>query len=136
MGNSNEILIADRNPRVRKFLKRELSTTGYHIRLVENGKELLKMIYSPKRIDLLVLDPDFPGVDVIDMTRKIADRIPQLPVVLYCVRGADELPDVSGGYMTHIEKNGNSVEILKQTIDNILSDLPIQRPPLSIRKRG
>lgn len=121
MEKTNEILIADRNPHIRGFLRRELAACGYNVRLVENGKELLKLIYSRMRIDLLVLDPDFPGVDVIDMARKIRDRIPQLPVVFYCIRGTDNLTDFNTGNIFHVEKNGQSIEILKETIQRILT---------------
>ena len=121
MKKTNTILIADRNRHIRGFLRRELAACGYHVRLVENGKELLKMIYSRTRIDLLVLDPDFPGVDAIDMPRKIADRIPQLPVVLYCIRGTDNLSDFDAENVFHVEKNGQSIELLKAAIQNILT---------------
>ena len=122
MQKANTILIADRNPHIRGFLRRELAACGYHVRLVENGKELLKLMYSRTRIDLLVLDPDFPGVDVIDMARKIADRIPQLPVVLYCILGADNTTDFEAENVFQVEKNGQSIETLKATLQSILTD--------------
>ena len=122
MQKANTILIADRNPHIRGFLRRELAACGYHVRLVENGKELLKLMYSRTRIDLLVLDPDFPGVDVIDMARKIADRIPQLPVVLYCILGADNPTDFEAENVFQVEKNGQSIETLKATLQSILTD--------------
>lgn len=122
MEKTNEILIADRNPHIRDFLRRELTACGYKVRLVENGKELLKLIYSRIRIDLLVLDPDFPGVAVNDIARKIVDHFPQLPVVFYCIRGTENITDIVSGNVFHVEKNGNSVEILKEVIQKILSD--------------
>lgn len=129
MKTANIILIADRNPHIRSFIRRELAACGYNVRLVENGKELLKLIYDPTRIDLLVLDPDFPGVDAIDMARKIADRIPQLPVVLYCIRGTDNLADFDTENIFYVEKDGKSIETLKATIQNILSDTGTHAPP-------
>ena len=122
MTETPEILIADRNPRVRRFLKRELTAAGYHVRLVDNGKALLQLVYSGLKIDLLILDPDFPCRDAIDLSRRISDRIPHLPVVLHSVRGADELHNFSGGTIVHIEKNGDSIELLKETIHAILDE--------------
>lgn len=122
MERVNEVLIADRNPHIRAFLKRELSACGYNVRLAENGKALLKLLYGRVRIDLLVLDPDFPGVDANVIARKIVDRVPQLPVVLYCIRGTENITDIVSGNVFHVEKNGNSVEILKEVIQKILSD--------------
>ena len=128
MQKVNEILIADRNPHIRDFLRRELLDSGYNVRLAENGKELLNLIYSRIRIDLLVLDPDFPGVDTIDMARKIVDRVPQLPVVLFCIRGTDDISGFSAGKVVLVEKNGQSIEILKEVIQNILTDTCIHAP--------
>lgn len=128
MNESTEILIADRNPRIRRFLKRELTAAGYRVRLVDNGKELLQLVYSGLKIDLLILDPDFPCRDAIDLSRKITARIPQLPVVLHSVRSAEELQDFGGGHIVHIEKNGNSVELLKETIHTILAEYGHAKP--------
>ncbi len=115
------ILIADRNPHIREFLRRELAAFGYTVQLVENGKDLLRQVYSRKRVDLLIFDPDFPGVEPIDTFRKILDRIPQLPVVLYCVRGTENIDDFAGGNVCLVEKNGKSIEVLKKTIQTVLS---------------
>lgn len=135
MEKVNEILIADRNPHIRGFLKRELSACGYNVRLAENGKALLKLMYSHIRIDLLVLDPDFPGVDANVMARKIIDRVPQLPVVLYCIRGTDALSDFTAGNVFHVEKNGQSIEVLKEVIHAILIGDSIDAP-FSLKRQG
>ncbi|BBO66677.1 hypothetical protein DSCA_06070 [Desulfosarcina alkanivorans] len=118
------ILIADRNPHIREFLRRELDAFGCTVRLVENGKELLEQVYSQKRVDLLIFDPDIPGMEPIDIFRKILDRVPQLPVVLYCVRGTENIGDFTGGNVRLVEKNGQSIEVLKKTIQTILSGAP------------
>jgi DNA-binding NtrC family response regulator len=133
MENANVILIADRNPHIRGFLRRELSACGYHVRLVKTGKELLKEIYSRTPVDLLVLDPDFPGVDSTVMAQKIEDRIPQLPVVLYCIRETDNLSDCFTGNVFHLEKNGQSIEVLKEIIQQILAGAAICTAPSTDR---
>ena len=132
MEKVNEILIADRNPHIRDFLRRELAACGYNIRQVKNGKELLKLIYSRSRIDLLVLDPEVPGLEAMEMARKIVDRIPQLPVVLFYTRGNDEISNYNTGNVFPVEKNGQSIDILKTVIKDILTD-PGIRAPSSLR---
>lgn len=114
------ILIADRNPHIRKFLRRELCGSGHRVRSVDSARDLLQIIYSDISIDLLVLDPDFPLMDTGELARKIFDRIPPIPVVLHCVQSADELLCFDEDNAVHIEKNGHSVEILKETIHRIL----------------
>jgi len=120
MGTTSKILIADRNPRIREFLRRELAANGHRVRSVNNARDLLKVIYSDNRIDLLVLDPDFPYMDAVELAHKIVDRIPQIPVVLHCIRGAGDLSGFEGANAVHIEKNGRSVEVLKETIRRML----------------
>ena len=128
MWKNNSILIADRNPHIRDFLRRELTACGYNIRQVQNGKELLKLIYSRNRIDLLVLDPEVPGVEAIELARKIVDRIPQLPVVLFYTRGNDEISNYNTGNVFPVEKNGQSIDTLKAVIQDILIDPGIHEP--------
>ncbi len=128
MAESNRILIADRNPHIRDFLRRELAACGYHIIHVQNGKELLKLIYSRSRIDLLVLDPEVPGLESIEMAHKIVDRIPQLPVVLFYTRGNDDISDYTAQNVILVEKNGQSIDILKAVIQDILTDHGIHAP--------
>ncbi len=128
MWKNNSILIADRNPHIRDFLRRELTACGYNIRQVQNGKELLKLIYSRNRIDLLVLDPEVPGVEAIELARKIVDRIPQLPVVLFYTRGNDDISEYNAGHVFLVEKNGQSIDTLKAVIQDILIDPGIHEP--------
>lgn len=52
------ILIADRNPHVRKFLMREFAADGFLVQVAKSGQEVLRLVFSHKHLDLLVLDPD------------------------------------------------------------------------------
>ena len=116
METAYEILVADRNPHIRNFLRRELTALGLKVRLVKNIQELLDHIYSPMPIHLLILDPDFPGIDSLNLGRKLETRIPPLPVVLHCVQGAAESVDLKESEVIRIKKNGNSVEVIKKVI--------------------
>ncbi|MBR9986349.1 MAG: response regulator [Desulfosarcina sp.] len=128
MGKRNTILIAERNPNIRRFLRRELSAGGYHVFNAENAKDLMKLIYGRSRIDLLVLDPDFPGMEAIETAGKIANRIPQLPVVLFSIRGNDDISAFKAGNIFLVEKNGQSIDILKAVIQDILKDTGSRAP--------
>jgi CheY-like chemotaxis protein len=135
MGKSNTILIAERNPNIRRFLRRELSACGYRVFNVENTKELLKLIYGRRRIDLLVLDPDFPGMQPIETASKIANRIPQLPVVLFSILGNDDISAFGKGNIFLVEKNGRSIDTLKAVIQDILKANDPSGPASLKRKR-
>jgi len=120
MKTTDTILIADRNPHIREFLIRELADSGYHVRSVDNANDLLQVIYSDNRMALLILDPDFPCLDGQELAQKIAARIPQIPVVLHCVPGSDDCSTFDDVHAVRIEKNGRSVEALKEAIQQIL----------------
>jgi len=114
------ILIADRNPHVREFLKREMMTDGYQVRLAENGRQLLKWVYRHEHLDLLIVDPDLPDIDVLSLVTKLRDRIPFLPVVVHTFLSdySDHL-DVLQSF-PFVEKKGSSIEHLKKVVFDIL----------------
>ena len=115
-----KILIADRNQHVREFLKRELKSEGYGVGLAKNVEEVLKKVYHSETLDLLILDPDLPGVEILSLFKKLQDRIPVLPVVLHTY-----LKDYSNhtdllNEVAFVEKSGSSIESLKKMICEIL----------------
>jgi DNA-binding NtrC family response regulator len=81
--NRNIILIADKNPHVRKFIQREFINEGYDVKQAVNGKDLLDKIYSRELIDLLIVDPDLPYSDKPILFEKINNRIPVIPIVIH-----------------------------------------------------
>ena len=116
------ILIADRNPHVREFIKREMMADGYRVRLVENGRQLLKWIYHNERFDLLIVDPDLPDIDVSSLLTKLRNRIPFLPVVVHTfLSDYSEHSDVLRAF-PFVEKKGSSVEHLKKIVHDILCE--------------
>ena len=110
------ILIADRNPHVREFLKREMMADGYRVRLAENGRQLLKLVYHHDHLDLLIVDPDLPDIDVSSLLTKLQNRIPSLPVVVHTFLSdySDHL-DVLQAF-PFVEKRGSSIERLKKVV--------------------
>ena len=50
------ILIADRNPHVRKFLQREMTTAGYRVQLADTAREVLKWAFQIASIRRIVQD--------------------------------------------------------------------------------
>jgi DNA-binding NtrC family response regulator len=117
------VLIADKNPRIRDYLKREFTMAGYIVHLAESSEQLLKLIYGPSRLDLLIIDPDLPDVDVALLTKKLQDRVPRLPVVLHTLDPDLKSTRFSLSPSELVEKNGGSVENLKKTVAGMLADL-------------
>ncbi|WP_083455811.1 response regulator [Desulfosarcina cetonica] len=121
MKEQYRLLIADRNPRIRDYLKREFTTAGYIVYLAENGKQLIKLLYGPTHLDLLIVDPDFPDAEATVLSKKLQDRVPQLPVVLHTLDTELEtgFPHLRRAKL--IEKKGCSVESLKKAVVMLLA---------------
>jgi CheY-like chemotaxis protein len=121
------ILIADRNPRVRDFLRRELSKEGYRVELAESPAELLGGAAHSDPPDLLIVDPDFPGSDAPALVQGLKRRFPQTVVVVHThdVLAGSLAAVVAAGGSRVIEKRGSSVEALKQ----LASELAAYRFP-------
>lgn len=122
MNSIVDIIVADRNPHVRRFLKRELEAEGYRVRLVENGPEVLKQVFGPQPLDLLILDPDLPGTDASALLDRLAERFPPLPVVVHTFLADYDVPETSGVSLTLVEKAANSAEVLKAAIRELRAD--------------
>jgi DNA-binding response OmpR family regulator len=115
-----DILIADRNPHVRRFIAREMAAAGYRVQEAESGADVLRQIYRNEVIDLLILDPDLPDVDSAVLLKRLRNRIPFLPVVIHAFASdRDDHPD----YLkmeAFVEKRGASIEPLKEMARNML----------------
>jgi DNA-binding NtrC family response regulator len=112
------IVIADRNPRVRGFLQREMSGEGYRIRLAESARDLLQWVFNHEPIDLIILDPDLPDAVDSHLLEALQDRMPPVPVVIH-THYVNALPE-AGTKFIPVEKGGSSVERLKQIAESLL----------------
>ena len=124
------ILIADRNPHVREFLRREMMSEGYRVRLAKNGGEVLKWIYHRDPLDLVILDLDLPDANDAPLLEKLNDRIPTLPVVVHTLSTDYTLPVDVSLPVTFVEKEGNSIECIKRVVIDMLGKQKAQRKPL------
>jgi DNA-binding NtrC family response regulator len=114
------ILIADRNPHVRKFLQREMTAAGYRVQLADTAREVIKRAFHHEPLDLVILDPDLPDADESHMLHHLLSRVPALPVVVhtYASEYGDSFKDMEALFF--VEKKGSSVERLKQVVYDIL----------------
>jgi response regulator RpfG family c-di-GMP phosphodiesterase len=110
------IIVADRNPHVRRFLKRELETEGDHVLLVENGAEVVQHVFSPHPPDLLILDPDLPGSEFRALLKALGRHRPPLPVVVHTFLADFSAPEIQEFPLILVDKDANSAEVLKNTI--------------------
>jgi len=116
------ILIGERNPHIREFLRREMVTEGYNVQLVKNGRELMDLIYSSAPIDLVIIDPNIPDVNQLKLFKSLEDRVPTLPFVIHSDL-LDYLESTSHiSKATFVQKRGSSSETLKNVVWNLLKE--------------
>lgn len=128
------LLVVDRNPHIRNFLKREFQSEGYNVKLAKNGKELMDLIYSSAPIDLVIIDPDIPDITLSDFFKSLEDRVPPLPFVIHSDL-FDYLESTSNiNKATFVLKQGSSSETLKGAILNILKESQINFKTTEDRK--
>ena len=114
------LLIVDRNPHIRNFLKREFQSEGYNVQLARNSRELVDLIYGPAPIDLVIIDPDIPDVSQLNLFKSLEDRIPSLPFVIHSDPFHDFESISHTSKSVFVPKQGSSSEALKDVVWNLL----------------
>ncbi|MDQ1335464.1 MAG: hypothetical protein QG552_2414 [Thermodesulfobacteriota bacterium] len=123
------ILVADRNPHVRDFLRREMMSEGFQVDLARNADEALKRVYQDESIDLIIIDPDLPDVSQEELLAKLSDRIPDLPIVVHSFSAQYAYCPEEPSSLTFVKKDGESIEALKRIVMKIL--MKTHRPPVT-----
>jgi len=121
MAKKVTILIADRNPNVREFLKREMTAENYRVILADDAKASLKTAFESHPVDILIIDPDLPDMESSDIISKLKCRTPPLPIVVHALPGGEI--DCDGfSSSIFIEKGSRSIEVIKRIIRDIITE--------------
>jgi two-component system response regulator MprA len=85
-----KILVVDDERAVRESLRRALELEGYEIELAEDGQQALFRLQSHAEPDALILDVLMPGLDGLEVCRRLRSNGSQLPVLMLTARDAVE----------------------------------------------
>ena len=80
-----KILIVDDEPAVRESLRRALELESYEIELAENGREALDLLAASGQ-DAVILDVLMPGLDGLEVCRRIRRAGNRVPVLMLTAR--------------------------------------------------
>jgi len=85
-----KILVVDDERAVRESLRRALELEGYEIELAGDGREALDRLEGGAQPDALILDVLMPGVDGLEVCRRLRRGGNRLPVLMLTARDAVE----------------------------------------------
>ena len=85
-----KILVVDDERAVRESLRRALELEGYEIELAADGREALERLEAEAQPDAVILDVLMPGVDGLEVCRRLRRSGSRLPVLMLTARDAVE----------------------------------------------
>jgi two-component system, OmpR family, response regulator MprA len=81
-----KILVVDDERAVRESLRRALELEGYEIELAGDGREALARLESAGEPDAVILDVLMPGLDGLEVCRRLRRTGSRLPVLMLTAR--------------------------------------------------
>jgi len=80
------ILVVDDERAVRESLRRALELEGYGVELAEDGEQALRRLELEPSPDVVVLDVLMPGVDGLEVCRRVRQSGSSVPVLMLTAR--------------------------------------------------
>ncbi|MCW2925664.1 MAG: two component transcriptional regulator, winged helix family [Thermoleophilia bacterium] len=101
----NRILIVDDEPAIRTALSRALQLEGYDVDVVPTGEAALTTL-DRSSFDLVLLDVSMPGIDGLEVCRRLRDGGDTTPVIVVTARSqvADSVAGLDAGADDYVVK--------------------------------
>src|SRR5438105_13950697 len=81
-----KVLVVDDEPAVRESLRRALELEGYEVELAPSGEDALTRLGNVIHPDAVILDILMPGIDGLEVCRRIRARGDGIPVLMLTAR--------------------------------------------------
>jgi two-component system response regulator MprA len=145
-----KILVVDDERAVRESLRRALELEGYEIDLAEGGEEALRRLASNAEPDAMILDVLMPGVDGLEVCRRLRNDGSRLPVLMLTARVEveDRVEGLDAGADDYLTKpfaldelKARLRALLRRTTDGAggtlrFADLELDPGTREVRRRG
>ena len=135
MSSKGRILVVDDEPNARTALAEILKEEGYQVETAADGFKGLARAeeFSP---DLVLTDLKMPGMDGVELLRKLRQHAPELPVVLMTAFGAVEtaVSAMREGAADYLTKPLNTDELVL-VIDRALERVRLRRETHDLRSQ-
>jgi two-component system, OmpR family, response regulator MprA len=81
-----KVLVVDDERAVRESLRRALELEGYEVELAGDGEEALERLNAPAAADAVILDVLMPGIDGLEVCRRLRSDANAVPVLMLTAR--------------------------------------------------
>jgi two-component system OmpR family response regulator len=122
------VLIVDDEPAVRAALDRALRLDRYEVELAGDGREALDRL-AEARLDAVVLDVAMPGIDGLEVCKRLREAGDRTPVLMLTARDAvgDRVGGLDSGADDYLTKPFSFAELLAR-LRAIARRGPVERP--------
>jgi len=105
LAEQRQLLVVDDDPAVTSLLRRGFSYEGYDVRAAASGDEALQLA-GEELPDLVVLDLMMPGLDGLEVCRRLRAADPELPILMLTARDdpRDEVAGLDAGADDYVTK--------------------------------
>lgn len=141
------ILVAEDETRIASFIEKGLKSAGFGVETVADGVDALTLARSGE-FDLLLLDIGLPGLDGLEVLRRLRADAVSLPVIILTARdsASDTVAGFEGGANDYVAKPFRFDELLArirvrlqdartQSIPVVAQTLECGRVSLDLRTR-
>ena len=86
--NKIKVLVVEDEASIRRFITLNLETAGYEVGEAASGEDALDLLtaFSP---DVVVLDLMLPGMDGLEVCRRIRETVPEPLIIMLTAKGQD-----------------------------------------------
>lgn len=114
------ILVVDDEEAIRQLYQEELREAGYQVEVASDGHAALKMVQR-SRPDLMTIDIKMPGMDGIELLRRVREIYRDLPIVICTAYGDFKLDFGTWASDAYLTKSADLTE-LKAKIRELLGE--------------
>jgi DNA-binding response OmpR family regulator len=113
-----KILVVDDEENIRELYRDELVEQGFEVELAEDGFKALERL-DAFRPDLVTLDVKMPGIDGLEVLRRIREKDVNIPVLLLTAFGEFRQDFNTWASDAYIVKSANLTELV-ETVHTLL----------------
>jgi two-component system, response regulator, stage 0 sporulation protein F len=114
------ILVVDDEEAIRLLYQEELSEAGYKVEVAADGSEALRRMHQ-SRPDLMTIDIKMPGMDGIELLRRVREIHRDLPIIICTAYGDFKLDFGTWASDAYLTKSADLAE-LKRQVRELLGD--------------